>query len=81
MAELFCDVAVIGAGPAGLAAAGSAKKVWWECSLGHVYKTWVYQRAGKRKYGCPVCGGRYKEERLARYKEIMGENPCCGENA
>ena len=61
--------------------AGSAKKVWWECSLGHIYKTWVYQRAGKRKYGCPVCGGRYKEERLVRYKEIMGENPCDGENA
>ena len=26
MAEIFCDVAVIGAGPAGLAAAGAAKK-------------------------------------------------------
>jgi len=55
--------------------AGSSKKVWWECSFGHVWKTWVYQRGGKRKYGCPVCGGRYSEERLARYNKILDEHP------
>lgn len=38
--------------------AGSTKKVWWECSLGHVWKAAIYPRTGARKCGCPVCAGK-----------------------
>lgn len=40
--------------------AGSHKKVWWQCSEGHVWKAAVYSRTGKRKSGCPVCAGKVK---------------------
>ena len=47
--------------------AGSRKKVWWQCSEGHVWKAAVYARTGKQKSGCPVCAGRGKR----RVCEIM----------
>ena len=31
---------------------GSNKKVWWQCSLGHVWKTAIYIRTGKARCGC-----------------------------
>lgn len=34
---------------------GSAKRVWWICEEGHVWKAVIYSRAGKQKCGCPVC--------------------------
>jgi len=40
--------------------AGSKKKIWWQCSDGHVWKAVVYSRTGKRKAGCPVCAGKVK---------------------
>lgn len=40
---------------------GSNKKVWWQCSEGHVWKAVVYSRTGQKKSGCPVCAGRVKE--------------------
>lgn len=39
---------------------GSHKKVWWRCSLGHVWKAMVFSRAGKGQCGCPVCAGKVK---------------------
>lgn len=39
---------------------GSHKKVWWQCSVGHVWKAVVYSRAGKAQSGCPVCAGRVR---------------------
>jgi len=42
---------------------GSRKKVWWQCSAGHVWKAIVYSRAGSQKCGCPVCAGRVKPNR------------------
>lgn len=38
--------------------AGSRKKVWWECPLGHVWKAAIYPRTGAKKCGCPVCAGK-----------------------
>ena len=38
--------------------AGSRRQVWWQCSLGHVWKARVHSRAGKQRRGCPVCAGR-----------------------
>lgn len=35
----------------------SHQKVWWECSLGHVWKAVVYSRTGAKRCGCPVCAG------------------------
>ena len=41
--------------------AGSRKKVWWECPLGHVWKAAIYSRTGKKKCGCPVCAGKARK--------------------
>ena len=35
--------------------AGSTKKVWWQCSEGHIWKAVIYSRTGARKHGCPEC--------------------------
>ena len=43
----------------------SHRKVWWECSLGHVWKAVVYSRTRAEKCGCPVCAGQVKERRRA----------------
>lgn len=42
---------------------GSKKKVWWQCSDGHVWKAVIYSRTGGRKSGCPVCAGKVKTRR------------------
>lgn len=34
---------------------GSRAIVWWKCSKGHSYKTYVYQRTAG--HGCPTCAG------------------------
>lgn len=36
---------------------GSHRRVWWQCSLGHTWKAFVYSRTGAQKCGCPVCAG------------------------
>lgn len=38
--------------------AGSRRSVWWQCSLGHVWKARVHSRTGKQRCGCPVCAGK-----------------------
>lgn len=42
---------------------GSNKKVWWECSLGHVWQAYIYARTGGNQTGCPVCAGVSKDKR------------------
>ena len=42
--------------------AGSRKKVWWECPLGHVWKASIYPRTGAKKCGCPVCAGKTRRK-------------------
>ena len=39
---------------------GSRRKVWWQCSLGHVWRARVHSRTGNQRCGCPVCAGRTK---------------------
>ena len=51
----------------------SHKKVWWECPDGHVWKAVIHSRAGPQKCGCPVCAGRVKPERQARYRAAAEE--------
>lgn len=41
--------------------AGSKKKVWWICDVGHVWKAVISSRTGKHKCGCPVCAGKVKQ--------------------
>lgn len=41
---------------------GSNKKVWWECSDGHVWQAAVYSRTRKKGTGCPVCAGMVKRK-------------------
>ena len=40
--------------------AGSRRYVWWQCSLGHVWRARVHSRTGNQRCGCPVCAGRTK---------------------
>lgn len=42
--------------------AGSHKKVWWQCSHGHVWKAVVYARTGAQQSGCPVCAGKARQK-------------------
>ncbi len=37
--------------------AGSNKKVWWKCKVGHVWKTTITSRNVGR--GCPYCSGKF----------------------
>ena len=39
---------------------GSAKRVWWQCAYGHVWRAIIYSRTGRRQCGCPVCAGKVK---------------------
>lgn len=61
--------------------AGSRKKVWWQCSDGHVWKTAVYSRADRRKkHGCPVCNRKLSLSRMLRYKNMVMDDKFRGEN-
>lgn len=44
---------------------GSNIKVWWLCPKGHSYQSWLCDRTGKQKTGCPIC---------SRKKLLSGEN-------
>lgn len=48
---------------------GSNKRVWWQCSDGHVWQTYIYVRTKPRGTGCPVCAGVAKQRGsvVARY--------------
>lgn len=41
---------------------GSNKKVWWQCSEGHVWQAVVYSRTRKKRAGCPICAGTVKQK-------------------
>ena len=51
--------------------AGSHKKVWWQCSDGHIWKALICSRTGSQKYGCPVCAGKIKPSKQLRYDDIL----------
>lgn len=57
----------------GMVISGSAKKVWWQCDEGHVWKAVVYSRTGPDKCGCPVCAGKVNDKRVRRYQDILTE--------
>lgn len=41
----------------GMVTAGSRKKVWWQCSCGHIWSARIGARTGAQRSGCPVCAG------------------------
>lgn len=43
---------------------GAEKMIWWKCSKGHSWQTYLFQRTGKKKSGCPFCA------HLQVYEEI-----------
>ena len=43
---------------------GSNKKVWWQCSSGHVWEAYIYARTKPNGTGCPVCAGRGKQRKI-----------------
>ena len=49
---------------------GSKQKVWWICSLGHVWQARIASRAGKTRPGCPVCAGNISRKQKERYERI-----------
>ncbi|MDM8237854.1 zinc-ribbon domain-containing protein [Pseudoflavonifractor phocaeensis] len=46
--------------------AGSHRKVWWQCTLGHVWKAMIYSRTGPKQCGCPVCAGKMGKQQRRR---------------
>lgn len=42
---------------------GSNRKVWWQCSAGHVWQARISSRTGPSKSGCPICGSAAKQRR------------------
>ena len=42
--------------------AGSNRRVWWQCSYGHVWKATIYSRTGAQQSGCPVCAGKTRRK-------------------
>ncbi|MCD8017507.1 MAG: zinc-ribbon domain-containing protein [Oscillospiraceae bacterium] len=55
---------------------GMHRKVWWQCSEGHVWKAAIYSRTGAQKCGCPVCAGnmgKARRERQERYARTMAQ--------
>ena len=77
MAELFCDVAVIGAGPAGLAAAESAKKsgaekvviVERDVHAGGILQQCIHAGFGLEYFGEELTGPEYAERFEKRVRE------------
>lgn len=66
---------------------GSNKKVWWQCSDGHVWQAYIYARTKANGTGCPMCAGRVKvrqeprnARKLARPRAV-GEKPTGRVNA
>lgn len=53
--------------------AGSHRKVWWQCSEGHVWKAVICSRTGSQKCGCPVCAGRISSKKQSRYQNMLME--------
>lgn len=50
---------------------GSKKKVWWKCSVGHVWQATIASRTGKQNCGCPVCAGRVNRNKNLMYSELI----------
>ena len=49
---------------------GSNKKVWWQCSMGHVWKSVIYPRTSAQQCGCPVCAGKVSTTHARRYAQL-----------
>ena len=50
---------------------GSSKRVWWQCPKGHVWKTMIAYRTGK-KSGCPYCSGK---KALPEFNDLATKYP------
>ena len=51
----------------------SNRKVWWQCSEGHVWKTAVYNRTAARQTNCPTCAGNITSAKRRYYERIASE--------
>ena len=49
---------------------GSGKKVWWQCSEGHEWKTTVASRTGPKKCGCRQCWYGFARTGRSKRKKI-----------
>ena len=52
---------------------GKHRKVWWQCSEGHVWQAQIYSRTGSCKCGCPVCANTTSRKKRDRYAAMMNE--------
>lgn len=53
--------------------AGSSKKLWWTCKLGHSFQSAVYSRTLQHT-GCPICAKETAKERATKSRLIDGVN-------
>ena len=51
------------------AAAGSGRRVWWQCLRGHEWETRISART-KKGSGCPICAHRQLPARLASLAQV-----------
>ncbi len=54
---------------------GSHKKVWWQCSAGHIWPAVISSRTGRQRCGCPVCAGKVNTKRMERYTVMLNHIP------
>lgn len=59
---------------------GSNKKVWWQCSEGHVWQAFIFARAKKNGTGCPVCAGMVKKRQQKKQPHMKAEEAPAGIN-
>lgn len=52
--------------------AGSGKRIWWKCRLGHEWRTAVYHR--KEGHGCPYCSSRMAMTKSGK-NDLLTLNP------
>ena len=68
---LYCEISVPGKPlTPEMVTPGSNKKVWWQCSMGHVWKSVIYPRTGAQQCGCPVCAGKVSTTHARRYAQL-----------
>lgn len=58
--------------------AGSGKRVWWKCPIGHEYQTSINDRNRKEGTNCPICNKRnessFKEQAIYYYVKKLFPN-------
>ena len=50
---------------------GSHRKAWWICREGHVWRTEIASRTGRKRPGCPLCAGNVSKKWREQYEREL----------